>query len=214
MDEMPTRAASLKLLGGRLSLDFTNTVDWRTGDHPEECLTTYSDLVAWSQHAGVLTGQQAQRVLREAARRPAEAQAVLKRAIRLREAIYHIFLAISRGRPQGATDLAAFNAELSGLLSRSKIIPAGEGFAWQWAADEDALDRMLSPVMRDALDLLTSEDLRWVRECPGDGCGWLFLDASRNRSRRWCAMEDCGNRAKARRHYRRTRAARDRAGRA
>jgi predicted RNA-binding Zn ribbon-like protein len=214
MDETPRRAASLKLLGGRLSLDFANTVDWRTGDHPEECLTTYSDLVAWSEHAGALTDRQAQRLFNEAERRPPEAQAVLERAIRMREAIYHILSAISRGRPQGPTDLVAFNGELSCLLGRSKIIQAGKGFAWQWAGADDALDLMLSPVMRDALDLLTSEELRRVRECPGDGCGWLFLDASRNRSRRWCAMEDCGNRAKARRHYQRTRAARERAGRA
>lgn len=214
MDETTTRAASLKLLGGRLSLDFVNTVDWRTGDHPEECLTSYADLVAWSEHAGALTHRQAQRLLTEAARRPAEAQAVLERAVRLREATYHMFLAISRGRSQSAADLAAFNAELSSLLARSKVIQTGEGFAWQWTAAEDALDRMLSPVMRDALDLLTSEELHRVGECPGDGCGWLFLDTSRNRSRRWCAMEDCGNRAKARRHYQRTRAAREGAGRA
>ena len=68
MDETGTRAASLKLLGGRLSLDFANTVDWRTSDHPEECLTSYSDLVAWSEHAGALTDRQAERLLREAAR--------------------------------------------------------------------------------------------------------------------------------------------------
>jgi len=65
-------------------------------------------------------------------------------------------------------------------------------------------------VVHDAAGLLTSEKLDRVEECADDRCGWLFLDVSRNRSRRWCAMEDCGNRAKARRHYKRKRAVRRR----
>jgi predicted RNA-binding Zn ribbon-like protein len=214
MDETGTRAASLKLLGGRLSLDFANTVDWRASDHPQECLTTYSDLVAWSRHAGVLTDQQAQLLVRKAARRPGDAKAVLDKAIGLREAIYRMFSAISHGRPLEAADLAAFNAVLSDLLASARIAQTGEGFAWDWADAGDALDRMLWPVVHDAADLLTSEQLDRIGECAGDGCGWLFLDVSRNRSRRWCAMRDCGNRAKTRRHYERRRASRERSRRA
>lgn len=212
MDEMGTPAASLQLLGGRPSLDFVNTVDWRISDHPREFITGYPDLVAWSRHASLLTGNQAQRLLKEAARRPEDARAALQRAITLREAIYRIFAALSRGRPPEGADLDRFNAELSDLQARSRIAPQAEGFVWCWAGAEDALDRMLWPVVHDVASLLTSEELHRLGQCAGDGCGWLFLDMSRNHSRRWCAMEDCGNRAKARRHYRRSRAQRQHAG--
>ena len=210
MDEAGTNAGTLKLLGGRLSLDFANTADWHAGDHPVEFLTRYSDLVAWSQQVGILTDRQVQHLLREAARLPVDATAVLERAIALREAIYRILSAISQGRPPQAADLATFNAELSGALAQSRIIATAEGFAWDWAGAEDALDRMLWPVVHDAAGLLTSEELDRVGECADNRCGWLYLDMSRNRSRRWCAMEDCGNRAKARRHYERKRAVRRR----
>jgi predicted RNA-binding Zn ribbon-like protein len=206
MDEAGTNADTLKLLGGRLSLDFANTADWHASDQPVEFLTSYSDLVAWSQHVGILTDHQAQRLLKKAARRPEDATAVLERAIALREAIYRIFSAISRGRPPQAADLATFNAELSEALAQSRIVSTAQGFTWDWAGAEGALDQMLWPVVHDAAGLLTSEDLDRVGQCADDRCGWLFLDTSRNRSRRWCSMEDCGNRAKARRHYKRKRA--------
>jgi predicted RNA-binding Zn ribbon-like protein len=232
MDKVGTNVGALKLLGGRLSLDFANTADWHASDHPVEFLTSYADLVAWSQRVGLLTDHQAQRLLKEAARRPEGATAVLERAIALREAIYRIFSAISHGHPPQAADLATFNAELSRALAQSQIVStlrqpfdpstglragsaqdkaqdtAVEGFAWDWAGAEDALDQMLWPVVHDAADLLTSEELDRVGQCADDRCGWLFLDTSRNRSRRWCSMEDCGNRAKVRRHYERKRAVR------
>jgi predicted RNA-binding Zn ribbon-like protein len=208
MDEVGTNASTLKLLGGRLSLDFVNTADWHASDHPVEFLTSYSDLVAWSQHVGILTDHQAQRLLKQAARRPGDASAVLERAITLREAIYRIFSAISRGPPPQAADLATFNVELSGALAQSRIVSTAEGFTWDWADAEDALDWMLWPVAHDAAGLLTSEELDRVGQCADDRCGWLFLDTSRNRSRRWCSMEACGNRAKVRRHYERKRAVR------
>ena len=204
MDNIGTGAGSLKLLGGRLSLDFANTADWHATDQPFEFLTSYSELVAWSQHVSILTAPKAQHLLEEAARRPAEASAVLARTIALREAVYRLFSAISHGLSPQADDLAIFNAELSTVLSHSQIVLTAEGFAWNRLGDEDALDQMLWPVVHDAAELLTSDELNRVGQCVDDRCGWLFLDLSRNRSRRWCSMKDCGNRAKARRHYRRS----------
>jgi predicted RNA-binding Zn ribbon-like protein len=206
MAEMATSTGGPKLLGGRLSLDFANTADWHASDHPEETLTGYPELVAWSRYAGILTGHGAQRLLESAAHHPGAADAVLKRAIALREAIYGILSATSHGRPPREADLAAFNAELSVTLAQSQIALTAEGFAWERVGAEDALDRMLWPVVRDAADLLTSGVLDRVGQCADDRCGWLFLDMSRNRSRRWCSMQDCGNRAKARQHYERSRA--------
>ena len=103
-------------------------------------------------------------------------------------------------------DLAALNAALSKVLANACLVPAEDGFAWAWGGEDAALRRVLWPIVRSAAELLTSDKLDRVGQCAGDSCGWLFLDTSRNRSRRWCEMEHCGNRAKARRHYRRQQA--------
>jgi len=190
--------------GGELSLAFANTADWHASDHPVESLTSYPEIVAWSQRMSILTEPEAQHLLEEAARRPAEASAVLEQAIVLREAIYWLFSAVSRGLSPEVDDLAAFNSALSAALAQSRIIQTAGDFVWDCTA-EDALDRMLWPVVRDAADLMTSDILDRVGQCADARCGWLFIDMSRNRSRRWCSMKDCGNRAKAQRHYQRSR---------
>jgi predicted RNA-binding Zn ribbon-like protein len=204
MDEGQKHAGTLDLLGGRTSLDFANTADWHASDQPVEYLTSYAALVAWGRHVGILNDSQAEHLLAEAGHRPTEAAAVLERAVALREAIYRIFGAISAGLPPEDDDLTVLNAELARALAYSRIVPSGEGYAWDWAGSRDALDRVLWPVARDAADLLAAGDLDRVGQCSDDRCGWLFFDTSRNRSRRWCSMEDCGNRAKARRYYRRS----------
>ncbi len=206
MESVELSAGRISRLGGRLCLDFANTADWHASDRPVEYLTSYADLVAWSQQSGVLTERNALQLHEAALRHPAEAVEVLERATALREAIYWIFSAASHGQPQSPRQLEALNAELTTMLARSGLVPASEGFSWGWKGAEAALDRMLWPVVHDAALLLTSNDLGRVGQCADDRCGWLFLDMSRNRSRRWCSMEDCGNRAKARRHYRRTQA--------
>jgi len=201
-----TSAITWELLGGYLCLDFANTADWHASDQPQELLTSYAEFVSWSQQAHILTEKQAKRLLRQAADRPEEAMAVLIRAIALREAIYGIFAAIAHGQSPQATDLGALNAVLSEMLARSQIAPIETGFGWQWAGEDDALDRPLWSIARSAADLLTSDELQRVGQCADDrGCGWLFLDTSRNHTRRWCSIEECGNRAKAHRHYERKR---------
>jgi len=206
MSASSTNAITWNLLGGYLSLDFANTADWHASEQPEELLTSYAEFVSWSRQAGVLTEKQARRLLREAVGRPDEALAVLKQAITLREAIYEIFAAVAHERSPQASDLATLNSALSEALAHSQIVPTETGYGWQWAGEEDALDRPLWSIARSAADLLTSDELQRVGQCADDrGCGWLFLDTSRNHTRRWCSIEDCGNRAKARRHYERKR---------
>ena len=205
MEEREMHAGTLDLLGGRTSLEFANTVDWHASDEPVEYLTSYAALVVWGQRVGILNDRQAENLLEEAGRHPTEADAIRERAVVLREAIYRIFASISAGLPAEEDDLAVLNAELARTLACSRLVPSGEGYAWDWIDAEDALDSVLWPVVRDAADLLTSGDLARVGQCADDRCGWLFLDTSRNHSRRWCSMEDCGNRAKARRHYQRSR---------
>jgi predicted RNA-binding Zn ribbon-like protein len=121
----------------------------------------------------------------------------------VREAIYHLLSAMAHGHPRDPVDVATLNDALGDALAHARLSPLPDGFAWDWGgADPSALDQMLWPVVQSAVDLLTSPELERVGECADDrGCGWLFLDMTKNRSRRWCDMRDCGNRAKARRHY-------------
>ena len=201
----------LKLVGGRLCLDFVNTVYARTvggelpkrtrvGDYSpgDDKLTSYADLVAWSARTGVLPDREMRRLLRLADDQPREAEAVLKRAVKLREAIYHIFRAKLAVKRANEADLRTINDELRVAKDHEKLWPKADGFALEWV-DGDSLDRMLWPVARSAAEVLASDELDRVRQCGGENCGWLFLDTSRNRSRQWCDMSDCGNLAKVRR---------------
>ncbi len=204
--EPKSEAETLRLVGGALCLDLVNTVGDRRSERSNEHLASYADLVMWSKHAGILLPRAAQRLVQEAGKHPAEALQVLERAHALREALYRIFVAfVTAGKPK-ASDLGVLN-EVLARMSGARIVPTESGYGWDWTHDEKALDQVLYPIARSAAELLVSGDLSRVRECEGDNCGWLFVDTSKNRTRRWCSMDDCGNLAKARRHYRRVRSA-------
>jgi predicted RNA-binding Zn ribbon-like protein len=206
MAEVNTNAGNVRLIGGRLCLDFVNTVDSHKQAQPKEYLVSYEALVVWGHHAGALDERAGAALLAAAARRPGDAVAALRRAQGLRKALYTLFAGLATGRGAPAADLAVLNDTLAVVPCRAQIVPASSGFAWVWDSPGDSLEQPLWPVAWSTADLLTSAELANVRECAGEGCSWLFLDTSRNRSRRWCSMEDCGNRAKARRHYARRQA--------
>jgi predicted RNA-binding Zn ribbon-like protein len=193
---------NLKLESGWLCLDFANTADWHLSEHPTERLTSYAELMAWARSIGLLPDRTAQQLLRAAEQRPVEAARVLDRAVALREAIYHICVAVAGGHSPAEDDQAALNAELGRSLARSRLVWNKANFDWGRQGEDGDLDQMLWWVVRSTTDLLTSEDLQRVGVCADDrGCGWLFHDTSRNRTRQWCSMRGCGNRAKAKRHY-------------
>ncbi len=196
--------------GGRLCLDFVDTVDWRLRERPVEFLHTYADLILWARHqdaiyGGVLSRSEAEALLRRADEDRQAAGRALEQARALREALYRVFRAVALKTSPPETDISALNHSLSRALAHSRIVEREQRFAWGWT-DDAALDRLLRPVVRSAAELLTEGDLSRLRECEGEGCGWLLYDDSKNRSRRWCTMNGCGNRAKARRHYQRKRA--------
>jgi predicted RNA-binding Zn ribbon-like protein len=193
------------LIGGALCLDFVNTVDPRHASGRREYLDSYLALVAWGSHAGVIDSDQVERLREAAAVQPAEAGRVLSRAIRLREALYSLFSQAGREPRPARDDLGVLQAEVTRALARFRVAWSPAGFDWEWDPASSGLDRVLWPVAWSAAELLMQGPLERIRECPGqDTCGWLFLDLSKNASRRWCDMRVCGNRAKARRHYERT----------
>lgn len=184
--------------GGELCLDFANTGGFR-GDPEGDHLTDYDTFVSWSRQAGIVDATQAERLRRLAVERPDEAAAVHMRAVALREAIYRLFARLALDLPPAPEDLAVINAELGPALAMARLEPRDGGFAWGWQEGDD-LARLLWPVARSAADTLAAETPSAVRECAAEDCNWLFVDTSKNRSRRWCDMKSCGNRAKARRH--------------
>jgi len=197
----------LELRPRSLCLEFANTVGDHASDNPREYLKTYADLAQWAARAGALGEAEAARLTGIAARRPAAAKTVLRRAVGLREAIYRTMTAQLRGNLPDLRDVEIINAELAGAMGGLRLRLGAQGHALGWPEADMALDAMLRPVAVSAADLLTTPDLlARVGQCAdADGCGWLFLDFTKNRSRRWCAMRDCGNRAKAKRFYRKQR---------
>ncbi len=196
-------AVRYEFIAGNLCLDFTNTADWHESEQPVEWLTSFSDLLIWGQEAGVIDADDARWLLRTAEDDPESAVAVYARAITLREALFRIFRKVARQQPVEHDDLDLLNRELSRAYQYRRLHELADGYGWEWSHQGGELDRPLWVVALSAAELLTSTELSRVRQCAGDPCGWLFYDASRNRSRRWCNMDVCGNRAKARRHYER-----------
>ena len=194
-----------ELVGGRLCLDFVNTLNGsRETGETEEKLSSYGDLVAWGRQAGVVTEREARRLLKEAERDTNGAARALARARELRAAIYRIFYAAAHdGRPPARSDLGVLNAALSEALAQQRLVKTNEGFALGFGTEGDRLERVVWPVALSAAEVLTSGEVARTRVCEADDCAWLFMDLSKNRSRRWCDMKYCGNRAKSRRHYER-----------
>lgn len=194
-------------VGGAPALDFTNTVTWHPGGLRNERLVEYSDLLAWAVESGLVAGPDAERFRAAAASAPERAEAALRRARRLREVLHETFLAAAEERvPRGGV-AAALNSALSGALRRLRLEPGGARWIWEWRRERpvDPADP-LHAIVWSAAGLLTSADRPLVKRCAADDCGWLFLDSSRNHTRRWCDMKVCGNSAKSRRFYQRRRA--------
>jgi predicted RNA-binding Zn ribbon-like protein len=198
-----------ELTGGRLCLDFVNTVSGDRHDAPRERLGDYGALISWARQASAIAPEDARRLLSAARSRPADAEAVHRDALLLREALFRIFLAGVEGADPAGDDVARLSATLSRALAHRRLERREGGYTLAWDGAGEALDAPLWPVVASAADLLTSDPERErVRICglhETRECSWLFMDATRAGTLRWCSMKDCGNKAKARRHYQRTR---------
>ena len=196
-----------ELSGGALCLDFANTVlrrnqPGRTQDELED----YSRLVGFAKQSKLLSPAKADLQRARALKSPLTASHVIPAAKALREAIYRVFSSLAARKSIAPEDVKLLEKFALEALKQRSLMPLPKGgYRWQWKPDEaDNPEQMLWPIALSAGELLTSDLISSVRECAADDCAWLFLDESRNRSRRWCDMKVCGNRQKARRHYHRT----------
>jgi predicted RNA-binding Zn ribbon-like protein len=202
----PKLGLNLDLKSGHPALEFTNTVGNHASQHPHETLSSYEDLLAWAKRVGLLREEQVQALRHKAATQYRGADMVLRQSLELREALYRIVVAQTKGKSPAEDDLAILNSALASAMAGAQIARRSGKFEWQWNFDENTLEAPLWLLALAASDLLTSEIYPRVGQCADeDGCGWLFIDTTKNHSRRWCDINDCGNRAKQRRYQKRTR---------
>jgi predicted RNA-binding Zn ribbon-like protein len=187
-------------VGGAPALDFVNTVGGiRTGAHTEK-LQSYDDLVQWAVLAGMFGRKEADSLLAQGRDGPSAADQALLRAKNFREALHRVLAARLKGKAVPVDALDCVNAEIGRAMAHARLKKTGDGYAWAWRIGPGELDAPLWIAARSAAELLTTRDIDRLRECESETCGWYFLDLSKNRSRRWCAMKGCGNRAKLRRY--------------
>jgi predicted RNA-binding Zn ribbon-like protein len=191
----PARALT-QFFGGRVCLDFANTVDWRTSDSPQELIPDYAALLVWSDLRGTLAAPAVARLRAKGAGRPREAAAVMQRVQALRAELWTTADALSRG---DRADLEQLNRMLADLPAQPRLV--GEGTGYVHDLPGEALEEPLWPVLWSLTALLSSDDAARLGSCQAQGCGWFFVDESPNRSRVWCSSEVCGNRERARRAY-------------
>ncbi|MEV1157115.1 ABATE domain-containing protein [Micromonospora chokoriensis] len=195
----------MRLVGGNLALDFLNT---RTGPPvgppDDDVLTGYPELVAWGVYAGALSEPEAKALRRRFRDDPGGAQAAFTRSLRIRDDLDEVFRAVAADRSPSTSVLARLRDDEADALGHARL-DRGRAFSWTWR-DDQTLARPLRPVVHAAVQLLTTGALDRIKGC--GGCRFLFLDESKNRSRRWCSMDDCGTSEKIRRYVaaRRTRA--------
>lgn len=200
----------IKYVAGDASLDLVNTVDWLDEGLVNDRLSDYGRLVEWTEGAGIVSAREAERLRHDAMARPADAAAVLESARSLRWVLRGIFTALADGEAR-MPPLDAFNDALEEALHHRTLAPAGAlqeedgAIRWIWRGMGEDPRSILWPVIWSAAELMTSDDARRVRMCAGPACGWMYVDRSRNRMRRWCEMSVCGTREKSRRRSARSR---------
>ncbi len=203
MDTHPSRAGSLTLVATDLALDFCNTASGRGGPEARDHLQAPIHVVDWAAHAGVLTAEARGAVM---ARLDDIGPELLAQATAARDCIHRCGMALAAGRDPDGPDLDLLGRLHVANLAAARLAQMEGGYGWDWSAAEAPIQAVLGPIVMSALLLLTRKDLSRVKECPGHHCGWLFFDTTKNRTRRWCEMSVCGNRAKQTRHFRRRKA--------
>lgn len=193
---------TLPLDGGWLCLNFINTVHDRTAEEPFEYLSSYNDLLDWSVKLELLSTSEHEVLKKTTQNIPDKADELLHEILEVREVLYGFFEAIAQNRPPEEHLQSAFNQLLGEAMSHLTLQVIGEDLSvhQKWI-NKSELEYPLHPILKSAYDLLVSGKLDRVKEC--GACGWLFLDQSKNRSRKWCSMENCGSNVKAKRYYHR-----------
>ncbi|MEQ1523411.1 MAG: CGNR zinc finger domain-containing protein [Aestuariivirga sp.] len=191
------RPGTLSLVAGKLALDFTNTESGRGGAEHLDHLQTADDLVAWAAHAKIIGEKDAALARRIIKDQDKLARHLVARGRFLRETIYQINSNIVTGKPPAVKLLHGLTAIHAEMLATATLTPQGDNYEWAWHSRAELTAAILGPITLSALDLLLHANFSRIKQCHGNHCGWLFYDSTKNKSRQWCDMSVCGNRAKA-----------------
>lgn len=196
-------APSPRRLGGHVAVDFVNTVDPRVPDG-HDYFATFAGVLAWAQSTGLIDSTEARKRSALARTDPVAAETRRDAVVRLRESLYSLLLAATRSATPNEDDLRRLNWYLPPVSLESR----GNEFALEPSLGSDLDTSLGGHIALSAVQLLVSNDRRFLRLCErGSRCGWIFLDRTRNRSRRYCSSDVCGNRARSERfRHRRSRA--------
>jgi predicted RNA-binding Zn ribbon-like protein len=195
--------SKIPFLGGNLSLDFVNTVHNRHEAPLRNLLKNYLDLVIWAHFATAINRSQKERLLQKGRENQWKANQIYKESLQLREAFYDFVTDMINRDEVSQVNMQLINQWYSKASSNLELTRLDDHFVLDWNAESLELESVLWPIIRALVNLVTSEDRNRIKQC--SNCGYLFVDNSKNNSRRWCSMEICGNRVKARRHARKTR---------
>ena len=188
------------LSADHVALDFVNTLDDRFApDARVEKLESYADFLSFAKQSGVLTASEASNLAKAA--KSGKAAGALRTAINLREVLARIFYSLVEQQRVARGDLQELNKYFQQASRHRVLLPEEGGLSWRWEGLDKNLEAPLWPVAQAAADLLASSHVKLIRACARESCRWLFLDVSKNHSRRWCDMKVCGNRVKAHRYY-------------
>jgi predicted RNA-binding Zn ribbon-like protein len=190
-----TTIENIRFDGGRLCLDFINTVHDRLEDPWLDYFQSVDDIINWSFRSGLAGPDLVKSWVTISKREKEKAAAFFKEALKLREMLYTLFLCIARDKKIPETAINDFNSSLTRYYTHIRIAQSSEGIHEEWDYPANSFYRIEAPVVKDAYELLISGKHDRIRECPN--CGWLFYDSSKNGKRRWCSMETCGSNVKA-----------------
>jgi predicted RNA-binding Zn ribbon-like protein len=210
MSESPE--LDFQYIGGDPALDFINTADWTERGPEKDRVTDFDRFTRWAEGAGILTPQNGNSLRSAARARPREAEAALRKALQARGVLQRLFSAIAKGEKPDDS-LEAFNRMLSVALEHMRVVSGKEKRSRQellrltWPELGENPESVIWPILWSAASLLVSPEAGMIRTCCGENCGWMYVDRSRNRFRRWCQMSTCGTREKSRRRYERARTA-------
>ena len=171
-------------MAGNPALDFVNTAEERGHPLAGDVLNTLDDLLRWGQRYGMIS----------AAATSQDPDRELSSAIQARELLYGLWTDRTRGITSSPASLAQLSELAADAYRAARLVNNDGHLSWEW--DDANLTTVRHVAVTSAVDLLTHANTDRLKQCPGDHCGWFFLDTTKRGNRRWCSMNDCGQIAK------------------
>jgi predicted RNA-binding Zn ribbon-like protein len=191
--QMSPSATIVVLLGGRLAIDFANAPSYPGAPYHD---LSWEEFVTFLEASRIVSAERGARLLTLSETDPQAAQAVLSRAIRLRDALRGAFGALVKKERVAREWAEPLNEILRITEGHDELVPDGGAWKLEFIARESSLDWLLAAVARSGAEILIEGAEARIRVCANPGCGLFFCDKSRTHRRRWCSMAICGNRNK------------------